>query len=184
MYHYLHGQPSGIGDFLLRLRDSRKDRSRFSSRELIYEQQVGYSHPLGISVDLMLGGGRCYFQPQGESGSCRTHGIDLFAHAEEQGYYTARDLASFDVMKLGLGNIQLPYVGLFKDEDLSYEVDRQQQPPEVRERSLSRASADNEKGYIMMIEASHIDNASHAHGSVAHLHDVLEFNRVVDIVMK
>ncbi|KAH6882293.1 repressible alkaline phosphatase [Alternaria rosae] len=159
------------------------------------EQQIGYSHPLGISVDLMLGGGRCYFQPQNESDSCRTDDIDLFAYAESKGYYTARDRASFDALELGLGDIKLPYVGLFKDGDLSYEVDRQQQAAEVREpslsemtqaalNSLSRASASNEKGYIMMIEASRIDHSSHAHDSVAHLHEVFEFNNVVNLVMK
>lgn len=36
----------------------------------------------------------------------------------------------------------------------------------------------------MMIEASRIDHASHAHDSVAHLWDVLEYNNVVDIVTK
>ncbi|KAI4635293.1 uncharacterized protein J4E87_000243 [Alternaria ethzedia] len=159
------------------------------------EQQIGYSHPLGISVDLMLGGGRCYFQPQNESDSCRTDDIDLFAYAESKGYYTARDRTSFDALELGLGDIKLPYVGLFKEGDLSYEVDRQQQAAEVREpslsemtqaalNSLSRASASNEKGYIMMIEASRIDHSSHAHDSVAHLHEVFEFNNVVNMVMK
>lgn len=161
----------------------------------ISEQQIGYSHPLGISVDLMLGGGRCYFQPQNESESCRTDDVDLFAYAESKGYYTARDRAGFDALELGLGDIQLPYVGLFKDGDLSYEVDRQQQAADVREpslsemtqaalNSLSRASASSDKGYIMMIEASRIDHSSHAHDSVAHLHEVLEFNNVVNIVMK
>ena len=161
----------------------------------ISEQQIGYSHPLGISVDLMLGGGRCYFQPRNESDSCRTDDIDLFTYAESKGYYTARDRAGFDALELGLGNIQLPYVGLFKDGDLSYEVDRQQQAANVREpslsemtqaalNSLSRASASDDKGYIMMIEASRIDHSSHAHDSVAHLHEVLEFNNVVNMVMK
>jgi alkaline phosphatase len=143
----------------------------------------------------MLGGGRCNFQPQNESGSCRTDDTNLFAYAESQGYYTARDRAGFDALELGLGDIKLPYVGLFKDGDLSYEIDRQQQDLEVQEpslsemtqtalNSLSRASEANEKGYFMMIEASRIDHSSHAHDSVAHLHDVLEFNQVVNIVMK
>ncbi|EOA84241.1 hypothetical protein ACJQWK_01198 [Exserohilum turcicum] len=161
----------------------------------IAEQQIGYSHPLNISVDLMLGGGRCDFQPQNETGSCRTDNIDLFAYAKSKGYYTARDRAGFDALELGLGAIQLPYVGLFKDGDLSYEIDRQQQSPHVREpslsemtqtalNSLSRATQSTEKGYMMMIEASRIDHSSHAHDAVAHLHDVLEFNKVTEIVMK
>lgn len=166
-----------------------------NSLSKIAEQQIGYSHPLNISVDLMLGGGRCDFQPRNETGSCRTDDINLFAYAESQGYYTARDRAGFDALDLGLGDIKLPYIGLFKDGDLSYEVDRQQQAPEVREpslsemtqtalNSLSRTSKASEKGYLMMIEASRIDHASHAHDSIAHLHDVLEFNRFIDMVIK
>ncbi|EUC34839.1 hypothetical protein COCCADRAFT_3820 [Bipolaris zeicola 26-R-13] len=166
-----------------------------NSLSQIAEQLVGYSHPLNISVDLMLGGGRCDFQPQNETGSCRTDNIDLFSYAKSQGYYTARDRTGFDALELGLGDIQLPYVGLFKGGDLSYEIDRQQQAAEVQEpslsemtkaalNSLSRGSKSNEKGYFLMIEASRIDHSSHAHDSVAHLHDVLEFNRVTDIVMK
>lgn len=161
----------------------------------IASQQIGYSHPLNQSVDIMLGGGRCYFKPRGESGSCRDDEIDLFSYARDNGYFVAQNRSSFDELELGLGDIRLPFVGLFNDGDLNYEVDRQQQPSAEREPSLSemtitalnslhRATHCKEKGYFMMIEASRIDHASHANDPVSHLHDVLEFNNVAEIVMK
>ncbi|KAH7363356.1 repressible alkaline phosphatase [Plectosphaerella cucumerina] len=161
----------------------------------IAEQQIGYSHPLGQSVDILLGGGRCYFKPQGQAGSCRQDGVDLFSFAEENGYYVAQNRSGFDALESGLGDIRLPYVGLFNDGDLGYDIDRQQQPEADREPSLSemtiaalnslhRATHCKDKGYFMMIESSRIDHASHDNDPVSHLHDVLEFNKVADVVMR
>ncbi|KAM0271927.1 hypothetical protein ACHAQH_008907 [Verticillium albo-atrum] len=161
----------------------------------IAEQQIGYSHPLNQSVDILLGGGRCYFKPKSDSGSCRDDEVDLFAFAQDKGYYVAQNRSAFDDLDQGLGDIRLPYVGLFNDGDLNYEIDRQQQPEADREPSLAemttaalnslhRASHCKEKGFFIMIEASRIDHASHAHDSVAHLWDVLEYNNVVDVVTK
>ncbi|KAI9170757.1 repressible alkaline phosphatase [Paramyrothecium foliicola] len=161
----------------------------------IAEQQIGYSGGLGQSVDVLLGGGRCHFRPQGTSGSCRSDDVDLFKFAADQGYYVAQNRSAFEDFESGLGSARLPILGLFHDSDLSYEIDRQQQPADEREPSLTemtetalnalhRATHCKDKGFFMMIEASRIDHASHAHDSVAHLWDVLEYNNVVDVVTK
>lgn len=166
----------------------------------IAEQQIGYSHPLNQSVDIMLGGGRCYFKPSSDDDSCREDDIDLFSYAEEKGYYVAQDRAAFDRLEKGKGRIQLPYIGLFNNNDLVYDIDQKQQPEAEREPSLSemtetaleslkrgvecrgRKCPKENKGYFMMIESSRIDHASHAHDGAAHLGDVLEYNKVMDLV--
>ncbi|PIA89236.1 Alkaline phosphatase [Cercospora beticola] len=169
----------------------------------IAEQQLGYSHPLNMSVDILLGGGRCYFQPSTNEDSCREDDIDLFKFAEEEGYTVAQDRAGFNDFESGTGSTRLPYIGLFKDYDLSYEIDRKQQPEAEREPSLAEMaqtalnSLDRElncrgrqcsgrgkrgKGYFMMIEASRIDHSSHAHDAAAHLHDVMAYHEVIDLV--
>lgn len=166
----------------------------------IAEQQIGYSHPLNQSVDILLGGGRCYFKPSVDEDSCREDDIDLFGYAEKKGYYVAQNRAEFDRMEKGKGSIQLPYVGLFNDGDLVYDIDRKQQPQSEREPSLSemtetaleslkrgvecrgRKCPKDNKGYFLMIESSRIDHSSHAHDGAAHLGDVLEYNKVMDIV--
>lgn len=165
----------------------------------ISEQQVGYSHPLNQSVDVLLGGGACYFKPSSDPDSCREDDIDLISHAESSGYYVAQDRQSFTALQQGQ-NISLPYLGLFSsDSDLAYEIDRQQQSEADREPSLTEMTelalqaltrettctglnCTATPGYFIMIEASRIDHSSHAHDGAAHLHDVLEYNRVVDLV--
>ncbi|KAG9255988.1 repressible alkaline phosphatase [Emericellopsis atlantica] len=136
-----------------------QDRNNFNS---IAEQQIGFSHPLNQSVDIMFGG-------------------------------VAQNRSQFDDIELGKGEIRLPILGLFNDADLHYEADRKEQDEDVREPSLSemtgtalnalhRATHCKDKGYFMMIEASRIDHASHAHDANAHLWDVLEYNKVIETV--
>lgn len=164
---------------------------------VIAEQLVGYSHPLNYSVDVLLGGGSCYFKPSSDPDSCREDEIDLISHSEASGYYITEDRTGFEILQNG--NVSLPYLGLFSnDTEMSYEIDRRQQPLAEREPSLEemsevaltaltqatacKDSCDDQPGYFIMIEASRIDHSSHANDPAAHLHDVLEYNRVVDFV--
>lgn len=164
---------------------------------IIAAQQVGYTHPLNQSVDVLLGGGSCYFKPSSDPDSCREDDIDLISHAESLGYYITEDRAGFDTLQGG--NISLPYLGLFSnDTEMAYEIDRQQQPLSEREPSLTEMSelaltaltketackgnCTNTPGYFIMIEASRIDHASHANDPAAHLHDVIEYHNVMEFV--
>lgn len=73
------------------------------------------THPLGPVVDVLLGGGRCNFLPEGTDGSCRSDDKDLFAWAEEQGWNIAKNRTEFDDFELGLGQTRLPILGTFSD---------------------------------------------------------------------
>ncbi|RYO80795.1 hypothetical protein DL762_000653 [Monosporascus cannonballus] len=160
-----------------------------NSYEDIAAQQIGYSHPLGSVVDLLFGGGRCYYKPQSDSGSCRSDDVDLFSWAEEQGYRVMQNREQFDKLEKGKGEAAvLPYIGLFNDDQMMYEIDRvrHETEPSLLEmvetalNTLDRATADSEKGYFLMIEASRIDHAGHANDPAAHLHDIIMYNDVVD----
>lgn len=162
-----------------------------NSYEDIAAQQIGYSHPLGSIVDLLFGGGRCYYKPQSDSSSCRSDDVDLFGWAEEQGYHVMQDKDGFDELEEGLGEkAKLPYIGLFNDDQMMYEIDRskKQTEPSLLEmvatalNTLDSATADSEKGYFLMIEASRIDHAGHANDPAAHVHDIIMYNDVVDYV--
>ncbi|PNS19117.1 Repressible alkaline phosphatase [Sphaceloma murrayae] len=169
----------------------------------IVEQQVGYSHPLNQSVDILLGGGRCYFKPQSDPTSCRDDDLDLFSYAASKGYYVATNRSAFDAISSARGRTPLPWLGTFNNGDLVYDLDRRTQPEADREPSLSEMTAlalealDNGtrcrglgclvkrgKGYFLMIEASRIDHASHANDGAAHLHEVLEYERVMALVKR
>jgi alkaline phosphatase len=49
----------------------------------IADQLVGHSHPLGRVVDVMMGGGKCFFLPQSDEDSCREDDVDLWSIAEK-----------------------------------------------------------------------------------------------------
>jgi len=167
---------------------------------IIAAQQVGYSHPLHQNVDFLMGGGACYFRPQEDADSCREDDVDLLSHAESLGYHITEDRAGFDSLERGQGDVKLPILGLYNNSThLAYEIDRQQQAEETREPSLtemtevalnalSKSTACKGRkcrstpGYFIMIEASRIDHALHANDPVAHLHDVLEYQHLVEFV--
>jgi alkaline phosphatase len=177
------------------------------SYEAIAAQEIGYSHPLGSMVDILLGGGRCYFKPQSDETSCRSDDIDLFGFAEEKGFTVMQDRAGFDALEKGQ-NAELPYIGLFNDDQMMYEIDRSKEPesePSLLEMvetalvSLDIATnpgkpgkpgkgpgkgphGNNGKGYFIMIEASRIDHAGHANDAASHLHETLMYNDVIDFV--
>ncbi|KAF3037072.1 hypothetical protein E8E12_003424 [Didymella heteroderae] len=162
------------------------------SYEKIAEHEIGYSHPLGPQVDILMGGGRCYFKPKSDPTSCREDDIDLFGYAKEKGYRVMQNRTQFDELKKGTTKAaDLPYIGLFNDDQMMYEVDRQQNPqqePSLLEmvetalNSLDRATKWGFKGYFLMIEASRIDHAGHANDPVGHLHDTIMYNDVMKFV--
>ncbi|KAF2735910.1 alkaline phosphatase [Polyplosphaeria fusca] len=166
-----------------------KDRDSY---EKIAEHEIGYSHPLGPQVDLLLGGGRCYFKPQSDSTSCRSDDVDLFGFAKKKGFRVMQDRKAFDELKKGTAKAaNLPYIGLFNDGQMMYEIDRLRKPeqePSLLEmvetalNSLDRATKWTRKGYFLMIEASRIDHAGHANDAAAHLFDTIMYNDVMKFV--
>ncbi|KAH7329443.1 putative alkaline phosphatase [Stachybotrys elegans] len=156
--------------------------------DTIAEHEVGYNHPLGAVVDILLGGGRCSFYPQDHDDSCRSDDLDLWAYAEEQNFTIARNREEFDSLDQGLGGARLPILGLFNDGDLRYEIDRRvtQDEPSLIEmaetalNTLHRATHCKDKGFFIMIEASRIDHAGHANDPAAHAADTLMYNDLLN----
>ena len=125
----------------------------------------------------MMGGGRCYFTPNTTSTSCRHDGIDAFALARDLGYSVFTDRAGFDAKQ------KLPYLGLFAEDHMSYEIDRDPKvQPSLKEMALKgiddlySATKDSDEGFFVLVEASRIDHAGHANDAVGHLHDILAYN--------
>ena len=88
----------------------------------IAEQLVGNT-PLGPVVDFQLGGGLGFFVPNGTTGSTRPDKKDVLKYAREQGYKVIKDRAGFDALKSGDGeDATKPYIGLFTNSHMSYEV--------------------------------------------------------------
>jgi alkaline phosphatase len=157
----------------------------------IAEQMLG-DYPLGQTVDLMLGAGRCHFLPNTTAGSCREDDKDLVSHAKASGFQYIDDKAGFDGLKFGSA-VDLPLLGLFAEHDIPYEIDRRHQQdvyPALEDmaktalQALAEATRDNDKGFFLMIEGSRIDHAAHANDPAAQVHEVLAFDRAFQTVLE
>ena len=158
--------------------------NRRDEEDRIAEQEVG-DYPLGRVVDLMLGGGRCHFLPNTTQGSCRGDDKDVVALAKSNGFSYVDDREGFDGLNFGSA-VNLPLLGLFARTDIPYEIDRRNQDdvyPSLDEmartalEALSAATADNDKGFFLMIEGSRIDHAGHGNDPVAQVHEVLAYDK-------
>ncbi|CAM1510185.1 Fc.00g005200.m01.CDS01 [Cosmosporella sp. VM-42] len=147
---------------------------------------------LGRSVDLMLGGGRCHFLPNSTHGSCRADDVDVTQIAQEKYGWTYTDnRAGFDALEGG-EDVDLPFLGLFATYDIPFEIDRRNHNdvyPSLSEmaktalRTLEKATADSDKGFFLMIEASRIDHAGHYNDPAAQVHEVLEYDAAFQAVL-
>ena len=158
--------------------------------DMIAAQEVG-EHPMGLVLDLMLGGGRCHFLPNTTESSCRSDDRDIVALAKKNGYSYISDRKGFDGLDSGK-SMKLPMLGLFADTDIPYEVDRRQQNdvyPSLDEmartalNALQIATQDSDKGFFLMIEGSRIDHAGHGNDPVAQVHEVLAYDKAFNSVL-
>lgn len=157
----------------------------------IAEQLLG-EYPLGKTVDLLFGAGRCHFLPNSTAGSCRADDKDLVQMAKDKGYQYIDDREGFDGLKLG-SSVKLPTLGLFASVETPYEIDRRQQNDvypalheltEVALKALQDATRDSDKGFFLMIEGSRIDHSLHSNDPATTVHEVLEFDRTFQTVLE
>jgi alkaline phosphatase len=161
-----------------------------SEEDRIAEQQLG-DYPLGLMLDLALGGGRCHFLANTTAGSCRADSRDLVTEAQEKhGFNYVSDRAGFDSLRTGNG-IKLPLLGLFAPTDIPYDLDRKDEDypsldemAEVALNALEAATKDSEHGFFLMIEGSRIDHAGHGNDPAAQVREVLAYDKTFARVLK
>ena len=158
----------------------------------IARQLIGETHPLGHVVDLMLGGGRCFFLPNSTSSSCRADDIDVTATAQDNGYTYISTREEFDALEAG-NAANLPLLGLFADHDIPFEIDRRtanETYPSLDEmartalNALSIATQNSDKGFFLLIEGSRIDHAGHENDPAAQVHEVLAYDKTFTSVLE
>jgi alkaline phosphatase len=156
----------------------------------IADQLLG-NGPLGRSVDLMLGGGRCHFLPNTIAGGCRADGRDLIQQADEHDWTYISSRKDFDALHLG-SSVKLPLLGLFSPTDIPFEIDRRHvdaEYPSLEEmaktalRALGDATKDSDQGFFLMIEGSRIDHAGHNNDPAAQVHEVLAYDKAMQAVL-
>ncbi|KAJ1547111.1 hypothetical protein HK096_004270, partial [Nowakowskiella sp. JEL0078] len=155
--------------------------------DLIALHEIGDIVPLGRSVDLMFGGGRCHFLKNSTVGSCRNDDIDVKSIAIDKGWNWFETRNDFD--GLNIENPQLPVAGIFTPDHMSYNIDRDPKvEPSLLEmastaiKMLHQATFSSDKGFFIMIEGSRIDMAAHSNDPATHLREILAYNEVIEWV--
>ncbi|KAL7274253.1 hypothetical protein RUND412_002847 [Rhizina undulata] len=132
-------------------------------------QEIGATHPLGSVVNILMGGGKCFFTPNTTEGSCRDDDIDAFELARSRGFSVFTDRAGFDKSQ------KMPYLGLFTEDHMSYEVDRDPK----KEPSLTEIVIKGLNDLYAATKSSEKDHAGHANDTTSHLHEILEYNNAI-----
>lgn len=155
------------------------------SENEIATHQIGYKHPFGKFIDILIGGGRQHYLPSSEGGE-REDGVNLIQWAKKHGYTYASDRSEVEESLDKEGRLPLPFLGLLADNHVSYEIDRDpEETPSLHEvtklslETLAAATRDEDKGFFLMVEASRIDHAAHNNDAGSHLHDTLMYNEVI-----
>ncbi len=127
---------------------------------------------LAVKPDLLFGGGKEWFEKK--SGSA-----DLLEQAKKQGYLVVEDAKQLDSVS------SLPVLGLFSEEEMTYELDRKADSPEphigqMTQKALDLLSQDPD-GFFLMVEGARIDHASHKGDFNRMLEEVIALDQAVKI---
>ncbi|KAG0347200.1 hypothetical protein BG004_008239 [Podila humilis] len=176
-----HATPASFSAHVLH-RDMEED---------IAVHQVG-DYVLGRQVDLMFGGGRCFFLPNTTEGGCRTDGRNLIEESESYGWKHLMFTRQEFLNKKAGSYLPLPALGLFNLDHMNYEIDRDKTENSLEPSLSEMAKAaleslkgnSNNSGFFLMIEGSRIDMGAHNNDPVAHVHDILEYHKTVEVVRR
>lgn len=159
----------------------------------IADQLVNWT--AGDGFEVALGGGREYFMPEeaadpedAEQTGRRTDKRDLTAEwtAKSNNNVFVFDKAGFDAVDVASG---AKVLGLFEMSHMEYEADREKDAagePSLAEMTATAIDrlAQNETGYVLMIEGGRIDHAHHAGNARRALEDTLAFDAAVKAVLE
>lgn len=118
------------------------------------------NYSLGRRIDLLFGGGECYFLGKEAEGSCRDDKIEPLKIAAEKGWnvFSGLPFGNDDDEKYSL-----PLMHLFNNDMMNYEIDRNSTTePSLAEMAakaleiLNKASKSKRTGFFIMIEGSRI----------------------------
>ena len=153
------------------------------------EQQI-VEQLINSDIDLLLGGGRCFFYPSGWNDPYqklpgrRRDGRNIIQEMKQKGWVYLENKSDLDNV-----HPNAKVIGLFNYSHMTYETDRgQDQTNEVSlEGMLSYALKKfkaNPKGYVLIVEGGRIDHASHENDAYRMVNETLVFDRVVGMTHK
>ncbi|MDB6150000.1 MAG: hypothetical protein JWQ44_1448 [Chthoniobacter sp.] len=132
-------------------------------------------------VDVLLGGGRPFFDP-----AKRKDKRDLRAEYTAAGYTVVQDLKGLDAAPLGT-----PLLGTFADSHLPYTLDQLGDPKlQARVPTLAHmtkaalARLENREQFILQVEGARIDHAAHNSDAAAAIRDQIALDEALDVCLE
>jgi alkaline phosphatase len=149
-------------------------RSRRDSQALVDQY-------LALEPDVLMGGGADFFLPQGAPGGKRKDGRDIIAEFRARGHQVARNLKEL------AATTGTKVLGLFADEDMDFEIDRNPaEEPSTAEmaaaalRAISQASPN---GFVLLVENENVDTAAHRNDAAALMRALWAFDDAVKVAL-
>src|SRR5690606_33882652 len=131
--------------------------------------------------EVLFGGARRNYLPASEPGGIRDDDRNVLDEAASLGYHVIRTASE---LRAGVGT---PVIGLFADDQLPYEIDRDAtMVPSLAE--MTRVAIDllqeDPDGFLLMVEGGRIDHAAHENDPATHLHEVLAYEAAVQAALE
>lgn len=156
-----HATPAGF----VAHNESRKNMNKIADD--YYDEKINGKH----KVDIMLGGGRKYFE--------RTD-RNITKQFQKDGYSVVKNKKELE------NNNNSKVIGLFSEKGLAPAIDRDSSTPSLLD--MTKASikqlTKNDKGFFLLIEASQIDWAAHDNDIVHAMSEMNEYADVFSYVME
>jgi alkaline phosphatase len=137
---------------------------------------------LALEPDVLMGGGSDYFLPVGAPGGKRKDGKDIIAAFRAKGYQIARNTAELKAAT------SARLLGLFADEDMDFELDRDpaREPTtaEMASAALRVLSRSSPNGFVLLVENENTDTAGHANDAASLMHALWAFDEAVDVALE
>ena len=139
---------------------------------------------LELLPDVLLGGGANYFLPNSLSGGKRLDGINVVDAFKNRGYQyvnTPAELEKASSVKL---------LGLFANEDLDYEIERNSEETPSLANMLStslqvlNAKNRSNQGFVLFAENENTDSAGHNNDVAALMRDLWAFDDAVKVALE
>jgi alkaline phosphatase len=136
---------------------------------------------LALEPDVLMGGGRDFFLPKGTGGGKRTDGKDIIAAFAAKGYQVVQDAGA--LRKAGKTKL----LGLFADEDLDFEIDRNTAEPSTADMitaALRVLEAGSPNGFVLFVENENIDTSAHRNDAAALMHALWALDDALQVALQ
>jgi len=141
---------------------------------------------LELAPDVLMGGGSNYFLPSSLPGGKRQDGKNVIEALQAKGYQYIN--APGQLSKINSSKL----LGLFADEDLDYEIDRnEQETPNLSQMVRAALQVLNQeskksknKGFILFAENENTDSAGHQNDVAALMRDLWAFDDAVKVALE